>query len=485
MRGRSLFKSKNIREAKYAGQFYPGTKSNLDKQLKELFQFAEGKKETYIKDSMADKQDSLQALIVPHAGYVFSGKVAATAFNQIPENKSYSRVFVLASSHRYSFEGAAVYCSGNYKTPLGEIEVDSEFSKELTEKSELFFEHNATHENEHSLEVQLPFLQHKLGKNIVLVPIILGSIRDDICKKIAKILKPFLTPENLWIISTDFSHYPEYEEAVKVDQLTANAICKNQPEKLLSVLNANKKLKIENLATSLCGWTSVTTLLYMTHKGKFNFEKLYYQNSGDSKLYGSKNRVVGYWSISVYKNDPPFEVSTKEKKELIDKAKSSITHYIKTGEKGKIVPPDSNGILNKITGAFVSIYINGKLRGCIGSFAKDKTLNDLVQHVAVSASHDRRFDPLETDELKDMKLEISVLSPLKKIKSKSEIVLGKHGIYIKNGFKTGTFLPQVATKTNWNIEEFLGRCSRDKAGLGWNGWKNAELFTYEAIILNE
>ena len=474
-----LFKEDKIREAKYAGQFYPGEKEELQKQLFELFQYAEKVSEK------SKNSNPPQALIVPHAGYIFSGQVAAAAYNKIPENAGYKRVFVLASSHRYSFEGAAVYTSGNYKTPLGEIEVDTQFSKELAEKSELFFENNATHENEHSLEVQLPFLQHVLGKKFLLVPIILGTIKTDTCKKIASILKPLFNPENLWIISTDFSHYPDYKDAVKVDELTANAICKNHPEKLQSVLNANKKLKIENLATSLCGWTSVTTLLYITKNEKFDFEKIVYQNSGDSILYGGKNRVVGYWSISMTRKNGTFKISGKEKSELLEKARSSITNYIKTGKKGDIIPPASNGILNRITGAFVSIYIKDKLRGCIGSFAKDKTLNELVQNVAVSASHDRRFDPIEPAELENMKLEISVLSPLKKIKSKSEIELGKHGIFIKNGYKTGTFLPQVAKKTNWTIDEFLGHCSRDKAGLGWNGWKNAELFTYEAIILNE
>jgi hypothetical protein len=105
--------------------------------------------------------------------------------------------------------------------------------------------------------------------------------------------------------------------------------------------------------------------------------------------------------------------------------------------------------------------------------------------MAVSAACDRRFKELKADEIDKMKLEISVLTPLKKIENTDEIKLGKHGIYIKKGLNTGTFLPQVATKTGWKLEEFLGRCSRDKAGLGWDGWKTAELFTYEAFIFKE
>ena len=140
-------------------------------------------------------------------------------------------------------------------------------------------------------------------------------------------------------------------------------------------------------------------------------------------------------------------------------------------------------MLSMIAGAFVSIYINNELRGCIGEFARAKSLIEVVQEMAVSASRDRRFKPVQKDELDKMKLEISVLSPLKKIKSINEIEPGKHGIYIKKGMFSGTFLPQVATKTGWNVEELLGRCSRDKAGLGWEGWKTADVFVYEAQIV--
>ncbi|GAB1451563.1 AmmeMemoRadiSam system protein B [Draconibacterium sp.] len=464
------------REPQFAGQFYPENRKELTNQLTDFFEEAKTLSKNYAQNQIP------QVLIVPHAGYVFSGQVAATAFQQIPENPKYKRVFVLASSHRYSFNAAAVSFS-NYETPLGEIKVDTQLSTELINASEFFVEHNEAHKNEHSLEVQLPFLQHKLGNNFLLVPIILGTHDTETCKKIAAALKPWFTPENLWIISTDFSHYPEYNNARMVDELTATAICSNQTEKLLKVLKENKKFKIDNLATSLCGWTSVLTLLNLTENKDYNFEKIYYQNSGDSKKYGGKNRVVGYWAITAYKRINKFSISEEEKMELLKKARTSISTFVVTGEKGDLIPPETPGILDEIMGAFVSIYVNGKLRGCIGGFAKKKTLNNIVQEMAVSASHDRRFDAVKPGELDKMELEISVLSPLKKIDSVDEIELGKHGIYIKQGNNSGTFLPQVATKTGWNLEEFLGHCSRDKADLGWEDWKTADMFVYEAIIL--
>jgi hypothetical protein len=314
-----------------------------------------------------------------------------------------------------------------------------------------------------------------------LVPIILGTHDPKTCREIATILRPWFTSENLFIVSTDFSHYPDYNSAVLIDKSTCNAICKNNPEHLIQTLNENKKKGIKNLATSLCGWTSVLTLLYLTENQNFSFNKIKYMNSGDSHLYHDKQRVVGYWAISVGEKYE-FNISEEEKEEIIEKARLSISNFVKNGLRGELIPPKTEGILLAKTGVFVSIYINGKLRGCIGGFAQEKTLNELIQKMSVSASCDRRFKRVKKNELENMELEISVLSPLKKINSEKEIILGKHGIYIRKGLSSGTFLPQVAIKTGWTVDEFLGHCSKDKAGLGWDGWKTAELFTYEAVI---
>ncbi|MCG6188274.1 AmmeMemoRadiSam system protein B [Maribellus maritimus] len=467
-----LQKYKN-REAAVAGRFYPGTKQALRSELEHLFRAAQKRKETPYQ---------LQALVSPHAGYIFSGEVAASAFNQIPENSSYKRIFIIASSHRYHFNGGAVYNAGNYETPLGEIDVDIKLANQLIRSSKVIVEKNEAHQLEHSLEVQLPLLQYKLNNKFMLVPIIIGTQDPDVCKHLANALKPYFNQENLFIFSTDFSHYPAYADANKIDFHTAQAICGNNPKELLNVLNKHKTQNIPNLATPLCSWPSVLTLLYLTESQNFLYEKIEYKNSGDAEIYGDKKKVVGYWAIACYKKNGELFITNEEKSELLEKARTAITHFIKSGEKAKTVPSGSGGILNEIAGAFVSIYINNELRGCIGGFARTKTLNEMVQSMAVSAACDIRFENLQEKELNNMQLEISVLTPLKKIKSIDEIELGKHGIYIKKGLNTGTFLPQVAKKTDWDLEKFLGHCSRDKAGLGWEGWKTAELFTYEAAI---
>lgn len=465
------------RKPAVAGRFYPVDKKALSKEVDVLFEEAKNP----VRPGLLP-----QAIIVPHAGYVFSGKVAASGFKQIPKYSEYKRVFVLASSHHFHFPGASVYCSGNYETPLGTLEVDLETGKMLVGTSPLFSSREDVHIPEHSLEVELPFLQKMIKPGFKLVPIILGTHNPTECRKIAETLSQFLIAENLFVISSDFSHYPGYEDAVVIDRITTEAILTKSPEKLLEVLNISSRKKIPGLATSLCGWTSVLTLLYMMSNKPYEAEWVDYQNSGDREMYGDRNRVVGYSAITLYgATGNEFELSDCEKEELLTIAKNSITEMVRSGSRLKLSNNTIEGNLAKKAGAFVSVYISGMLRGCIGSFENEQLLAEVVNRSAASAVNDRRFGPATADELEKLGIEISVLTPLKRIHTKEEIVPGKHGIYIKKGLNSGTFLPQVGQKYGWSIEELLGRCSRDKAGLSWDGWKQAQLYTYEAIVIKD
>jgi MEMO1 family protein len=467
-------KDKIIRKPAVAGRFYPADRQKLLEEVTTCFERAQP----------SVRQGRMpQALIVPHAGYIFSGRVAASGFNQLPDDAEVKRIFILASSHQMHFPGASVYCSGDYATPLGVVAVDKETGHRLIEGNSLFSGREDAHLFEHSLEVQLPFLQVKPGSGFTLIPIVMGTQKPEECRQMAQSLKPYLVPGNLFVISSDFSHYPDYDNAYRNDQITTEAILTGSPGKLLRTLEENKKKNIPGLVTSLCGWTSVLTLMYMTEEGPFDFERVDYQNSGDQPVYGDPDRVVGYSALAVYHNSSgEFHLTTEEKEQLLRIANESIRSL--TGS-DKSLPPDRralSGSLARNAGAFVSIYVSGKLRGCIGSFENENTLAEVVSRSAASAARDHRFDPVSEDDLDKMTLEISVLTPLKRIYSKEEIVPGRHGIYIRKGLNSGTFLPQVGEKYGWSADEFLGRCSRDKAGLGWDGWKSAELFTYEAII---
>ena len=465
------------REAIASGTFYPSGINELRNNLHALFEKAESR----------DNINNIMALIVPHAGYVYSGMVAASGYKQLNPDKTYKRIFLIGSSHRAAFEGASIYAAGNYETPLGEVKVDQELAHQLIRKHDCFHYYHDAHQYEHSLEVQLPFLQYYLNKPIKIVPIILGTQQFKTCREIGIILRPHFSEENLFIISTDFSHYPPYEQAKKLDKNTAQAIMSKKPKQLIDVLDDNAKQGIPNLQTSLCGWSSVLSFLYMLEAlPDIKTQEIMYRNSGDSDA-GSKDKVVGYYSIAFPRmEEKAFNLNHKEKQQLLAIARQSITSFL-NNEKLPLIPEDElSDALKKPCGAFVTLHKGGALRGCIGNFTAKEPLYKIVRKMAISAAiRDPRFPCVDKDEVDNLKIEISVLTPLKKINDISEFQLGKHGIYIKKGNASGTLLPQVAETTGWSREEFIGHCARDKAGLGWDGWKEAELFTYEAFIFSE
>jgi len=461
-----------------AGRFYPSNPSELKNELADFFAKAKPKTE-----------GNVLAIVTPHAGYVYSGQVAASAFNQIDANKKYERIFIIGSSHRAHFEGASIYNIGNYTSPLGTAKVDVQLAKKLIAENRVFTFNKDADLYEHSLEVQLPFLQYKMKTDFKIVPIILGTQSKTTIAKISEALKPYFNDKNLFIISSDFSHYPSYKNAVAVDKATADAIVLNSPEAFLDAIEKNDEKQIPNLQTSICGWTSMLTILNITQDlPGIKIIPVEYKNSGDVSI-GDKSQVVGYWAMAITQNsgsENGFNLSDEDKKTLLRIARHTIDKYINQG----IVPEiDASGFsetLKTPAGAFVTLHENGDLRGCIGTFSPTKPLYLVVQEMAISAStKDYRFSKVTSSEIKKIDIEISVLTPMKKINSISEIKLGKHGIYIKKGMNGGTFLPQVATETGWSLDEFLGHCSRDKAGIGWDGWKDADIFIYEALVFEE
>ncbi len=428
-------------------------------------------------------------LIVPHAGYLYSGPVAAAAYKQVDRHKKFDHIFLIGSSHLMHFEGASVYTGENFLTPLGKIKVDP-LARKLVGHNKVINEDRKPHIREHSLEVQLPFLQYWMLEPFSIIPIIIGGEDINTSRKLANVLFPYFNERNLFIISSDFSHYPSYDDAVKYDTIMAEVIAGNSPEKFLSVLNEIESKGITNLATALCGWTSVLALLEITlpHKD-LAYRKILYRNSGDLK-YGDKDKVVGYNAICITKNarieKKEIQLSDSDKKFLLQIAREAIRAIV-AGNKltdyyAEKMPAD---LLIK-TGAFVTLLVNGTLRGCIGNMHSDKELFELIRSLAIASStRDCRFLPINKNELSQLEIEISVLSPMKKINSIDDIIMGKHGIYIVKGDQAGTFLPQVAGEMHWTKEEFLGHCSREKTLIGWEGWKKADIYIYEAIVFSE
>jgi AmmeMemoRadiSam system protein B/AmmeMemoRadiSam system protein A len=469
-----------------AGRFYSGDKETLTKDMSILFENCK----------KSPPNLNVRAIISPHAGYVFSGEIAAAAFSSIPRNTVYKNIFIIASSHVMYFDGASVYNSGDYITPLGKLPVNKEIANKLIIENKVFQFPTDAHVQEHSIEVQLPFIQTYFTELPPIVPIIIGTDNENTIKKIAEALKPYFKPENLFVISSDFSHYPSYKDAVENDRLTAESIISGNPKTFLNTIKKNSEKNIKGLVTSMCGWTSGLTLLYLTEgNSHLEYRLIDYSNSGDSP-YGNKDEVVGYNAIAVisitkspetnHVDESEFSFSKEEKALLFKIAKNSI-HSVLYNEKryepeAKDMPPK----LMQQYGAFVTLKINGELRGCIGRFISSEPLYKVVGESAVSSAfEDPRFSPLTKEEYEKTSMEITVLGPLKRIHNINEIVLGKHGIYIKKGSSAGTMLPQVAIENNWTVEEFLGYTSRDKAGIGWDGWKDAEIYIYDGLVLED
>jgi MEMO1 family protein len=469
-----------------AGRFYTDNKAELEKDLAQLY--AECKK--------SSGNQNVRAIIAPHAGYVYSGRIAAAAFSATPKNADYDNIFIIGSSHTMSFDGASVYDLGDYLTPLGKAKVNLEIAAKLKSSSRVFRFNSDSHSNEHSIEVQVPFIQYYYSKQMQIVPIIIGTNNASTIKEIAEALRPWFTSDNLFVISSDFSHYPPYTNAVENDKATADAIISGKPSEFIGTLKKNALKDTPGLATSMCGWSSGLTLLYLSEgNSSLEYKKIDYCNSGDSQ-YGDKTQVVGYNAIALIEKSTgskkeqksPGEVSftDDEKKMLFSIARNAIRSRLYDEKLKDADPEKMPPELKQKFGAFVTLKINGVLRGCIGRFVSDDPLYDVVRASAISSAfEDPRFPQLTKAEYDKLEIEITVLGPKRKINNINEIVLGRHGIYIEKGYHAGTMLPQVPIEYGWTVEEFLGYTSRDKAGIGWDGWKDANIYIYDGLVLEE
>lgn len=487
--------AQNIRPAAVAGKFYESDRDTLSKSVARRFNEAAAM--APLSKVERDSTKTVQAVIVPHAGYVFSGAVAASAFMRIDSGAHYDRIFLLGPSHHVAFDGASVAnVFSAYRTPLGDVAVDTAVCDSLISSGGGAFSYKpSAHDREHCLEVQLPLLQYHLRDVPPIVPIILGTQNIGTLKRVADTLRPYFTPNNLFVISSDFCHYPSYDDAETVDGNTGRAVETGRLDNFVEALAQNDSLHIRNLYTSACGQSAIAVLLMlMSHDGHLCGERdsalqmrhIAYLNSGDSP-YGGKEQVVGYHSFVLScllkgegimsSRTQEFILTEDDKRQL----KAVAWNAISPERLHKEVSPTK--VFETKVGVFVTLTENGRLRGCIGHFGEDVPLGELTKRMARAAAfEDPRFPPVRERELGDIDIEISVLTPLKRIHDISEFDYGRQGIYIKKGFRSGTFLPQVADEVDWTKEEFLGHCSRDKAGIGWDGWRSAELYTYEAII---
>lgn len=291
--------NRNIRKPAVAGTFYPSSPYELKRMIDE-----------YLNEvaSQERRAESLVALIAPHAGYVYSGQVAAYSYKKLI-GQEFRTVVIVGPSHFVAFKGASVYADGAFQTPLGEVEVDSEFANELMAKDSRIQFLARVHFEEHSIEVQIPFLQRALANaDFKIVPILLHDFSESNCKMLSEALASTLSAlkerKALLIASTDLTHYPDYDEALKADSVTIEAIRSLEPTLIRNRTDEymkNMKRKVYNLYCMMCGTGAVISVIDAAKSlGANHIDIIKYANSGDVPI-GSKDRVVGYLAAGIYK----------------------------------------------------------------------------------------------------------------------------------------------------------------------------------------
>ncbi|HHS12160.1 MAG TPA: AmmeMemoRadiSam system protein B [bacterium] len=477
--------SADIRYSVHAGHFYPSNAGELERQIEEKLKEAQKR----------HIPGPIRAIWVPHAGYVFSGWVAANAY-ELVRGADVDVVIVLGVSHYFPLRGVSVGDWSHYQTPLGLAKTDTVLIRELCRHETIHTERRA-HIHEHSIEVQIPFIQTVLpGRTIV--PILIGRISYEEARNTARILAEVTRDRKvLFIASSDMSHFPGYEEAYRADGEILQAVQAFDARKVFRLNETLPLQKIPGLEAALCGGPAlVVTMLTARLSGADRVQVLLYRNSGD--VTGERNRVVGYGAAVFY--HPPsinrsegvhmtadIHFTREEKQTLFSIARKSIDDALK----GRIwnIDPSESPNLNLERGIFVTLTNRGRLRGCIGHFEADRPLYEMVARMAAAAAaEDYRFShqPVTPEEMDEIDIKISILSEMKKIDSIDEIQIGRHGIWVRQGLRGGTYLPEVAMEMGWNQIEFLEHCCVEKAGLPRDAWKKgADVYIYSSQILDE
>lgn len=444
-----------------SGQFYPASSVDLKKDIEKYL--------SEVHKSPLPSSSKIIGMIVPHAGYKYSGPTAAYIYN-ILKNHPVDVVVILGPYHGSEFPGVSIWTQGNWRTPLGETSIDEELAQNIRNESPDFFYDRQIHNSEHSLEVQLPFIQ-VVAKDTKIVPILISDIKY--AKPLASALYKHLKGRSAYVLaSTDLSHYHPDATARNIDQKTQSIFERLSPDFFhRSYLNN----EIE-----LCGAAAVLTLLELSQLyGRAKLTNLHYSNSGDYSR--DMNNVVGYNASLISISDKiPFEQSEM----LLNFAKDTLFAYLTNNSMPTFVVEDP--ILQQKRAVFVTLRDkNGNLRGCIGRYDAEEPLYLAVQHMTLeAATKDSRFPPVNLSEYETLSIEISVLDPPMRVKSIEDIVFGTHGVIVSQGQKSGVFLPEVSRDFSTK-EEFLSELCRQKAELSGNCWQDPQtqinIFTTHTI----
>ena len=459
------------RQPAVAGTFYPGARRELVATIDGFLRDASSRLPSRPHD--APSRPAPKAIIAPHAGYVYSGAVAASVYALLaPARETIERVVLLGPSHRVYVRGLATTSADSFATPLGEIPIDRA-ARDAALRLPGVHVSDEAHAFEHSLEVHLPFLQQVLGR-FTLVPFSVGDASTEVVSAVLEAL--WGGPETLIVVSSDLSHYEDYDTARTLDAATARAIESLEPRELGP--------------ESACGRVPVRGLLVAARHHGLEVERVDLRNSGDTA--GSKDRVVGYgaWAFRERSSagERPRDARTASEPQaaleawearfdemLLDVARRSIEAGARTGQPLAVDPADYPGPLRALRASFVTLRLDRELRGCIGSLEATLPLVvDVARSAFRAAYHDPRFRPVSAAERGRLELHVSVLEPSTKMTFRSEEDLlvqlrpGVDGLILEDGNARATFLPDVWEALP-NPKDFLSHLKR-KAGLPADYW---------------
>ena len=488
------------------GRWYPADKAELSAQLDGLYKAAEGK-----------QTSDVLALILPHAGYTYSGKTAFAGLKSLGVFKEYKRIVIIGPTHHVRMpETYSVPRYGRFSTPLGTVQMDTEFIEKLLEHG-LFRDRPEALTDEHSVQIQVPLLQHlyqtrekaggattgqspDAGAFPKIVFIIAGQCSTETVKAAGKILGGLLDNDTLLIVSSDFTHYgPNYSYVPFTDkiperlqELNAGAVGAIEKKDL-----AEFQKHVESTGDTICGAVPIATLLALLPENAKS-AKIAAATSGD--VTGDYANCVGYQAIAFSgkwaANAPVTTAKPKagggldeaDRAFLLALARKTLVYFL---DQGSVPVPSELGLTvtqgaRQERAAFVTLKKNGELRGCIGEiFPSQPLYRSVIVHAICAAVRDSRFPSVKKDELAQLTIEISALTPPKEIASFRDIRLGTDGVVLSKGMFSAVFLPQVATEQGWSLEQMLSALSQ-KAGLPEYGWRQAATFqTFQADVFGE
>ncbi len=468
-----------VRPAACAGDWYPREPGPLQALIDDLLAKAPAPPQ------VAGKP---RALIVPHAGYRFSAPVASAAYAAL-RGHEYRRVIVLAFSHRHAgrYRGVDVPKDlSAYATPLGEVPLDRGACEQLL-KDPLFAAHPGVDAGEHSLELQLPFLQRVL-KDFRLVPLLVGQMSEAEYTRAAQVLLPLLDADTLLVASSDFTHFgPNYDYQPFKDDVPAKLreLGEQAAAPLLKGDYDGFAAHLQTTGDTICGRNPIQLLLRtLSMQGGADGVRAAFDTSGN--LINDFTNSVTYQSFVFTRRAGT--LPAEDRTALLRLARQTVTAYLSKQALPKPDPEQLSAALRQDGTCFVTLQNRGALRGCIGNMVAEEPLHQAVIRYAVEACKDFRFvdNPVTAKELDALDIEISYLTPMKRIAKTDEIIVGRHGLHIALGGRRGVLLPQVAYERGWTREEFLRQVCQ-KAGLPPDAWKKpeAELQTFEAEVFGE